>query len=79
MPRLNKIQYFGGHILLMSALLEQVAFLATQEKHIPVVIEQLKSQRLVLDELISSGIDVNPERIHDILIEGQRKLAAASK
>jgi len=79
MVRLNKIQHFSGHILLMSALLEQIAFLATRERNIPTVIEQLKSQRLILDEMISFGIDVNPERIHAILIEGQKKLLEAAR
>lgn len=74
---ITKKQFFSGHILLMSEFLEQLAFIAAVGPDARLVIEQLKGQRLIMDELISCGYDIDPARIKQILMEYQKKMAVA--
>ena len=66
---LTPTQRFGVHILLLSMCLEVVASLAVHESETPAVIKLLEIYRKVMDELIATGPNVNPERIKDLMKE----------
>ncbi len=69
---LTPTQYFAGHILMLSASLECVASIAVHESETQSVIKLLKIYRKVLDELIATGPNVNPEIIKDLMKEIQK-------